>query len=165
MLRISIGLVISCLCSGCFVANRYVINRLYREDFDVRRSEVQRVDFCSLPEHTGQIVRTKAIYSGLVEYWDLEPVIPCKSGHTDSTSVWPGSADYPMPVLPWQWNKKRKLRKIHSEYWKYDAIVDMEGYFETGDELGYGHMNSSTSQFVITYIRSIKLIRKRTNGT
>jgi hypothetical protein len=54
------------------------------------------------------------------------------------------------------------LNRIHNEYWSYNAVLDVEGYFDTGEPHGYGHLSSYSSEFVITYIRSIRLVRKAT---
>jgi hypothetical protein len=114
-------------------------------------SEYELTEFCELPEHTNEITYTRAIYSGVEEYWSLKSA-KCKEISTE--------LEIPNSVFI-----ERKFRKllegVHRKYWDRYLIIDAIGKFESGNKGGYGHLGSNNSQFVVRKIINIQLVRKK----
>ncbi len=135
------------------------------EDVPQKKEKVEKIDFCSLPSYQEQLVRIKVKYSGVEEYWSISPLTDCENEQMEQLSnIWLDFEDYVL-VFPWNFIKRKRLNKLHNNYWKYDGEIVIEGYFNTGSEYGYGHLNSYDSEFVVTYLRKIKLIKKKRVAT
>jgi hypothetical protein len=157
--RLLLIVVSAPLFSGCFLVERYVADRLWEEEYGLDRSEMQTVDFCALPDHAGDLVRTKAVYSGFVEYWSLTPPDPCTPGAADTLST---AAEFEHFMPPWDRKYERRLDTLHAHASTLKAVIDVEGYFEMGRTPGYGHLGSWSSKFVILRIRDVDLVERKT---
>jgi hypothetical protein len=130
------------------------------DDVPQRNEKVKKIDFCSLPLYEDQLVRIKARYSGVEEYWSISPLSDCSSDQLKNPyTISLDRKDYVL-VFPWSFIKRNRLNKLYNNYWKYDSEIVIEGYFSSSSEYGYGHMNSYDSEFVVTYFRKIRLIKK-----
>jgi len=105
------------------------------------------VDFCDLPNYQNKKIFTKAIYSGVMEYWSLSSPGKCKNGYQVDL-------DLPYDDIP------KKFRNVFnkSQSFKY-IIIEAVGIFETGRKEGYGHLGSNNSRFLISELVDVKGIK------
>jgi hypothetical protein len=103
------------------------------------------VDFCNLPNYQNKEVFTRAIYSGVMEYWSLSSLSECKNGFQVDLDF----LDY--AGIPEKFknifNKNQSFKRI---------IIEAVGIFETGRKEGYGHLGSNNSRFLVSKLVDVK---------
>ena len=108
--------------------------------------------FCDLPSHQGELVRVRAIYSGVEEYWGLEAPDSCstlKNVYLEDGELYRNTEGDPI------W---RRLRDLRSKYSLLEGELEVTGTFQADSTAGFGHLNSFKSQIVA---KSLTLIRIR----
>jgi len=116
-------------------------------------SEYDYTEFCDLPNHSNQLVYTRAVYRGAQEYWAFI------AGNMECTDIeawveWP----------EWREINKKFKKLIRQNHLKprsrHFLLVDVVGRFEVADTVGFGHLNSYKNQFTVEKIINIQRLRK-----
>ena len=113
---------------------------------------IPTVNFCDLPNHEGELVATRAAYSGVDEYWALNAQKKCKTQLNVELDYREGS---PIP------EKYQSLfDSAYSSYWNTYIILEATGTYESKNPNGYGHLGSNKARFIVKDYLNVRLIRK-----
>lgn len=113
------------------------------------------INFCDLPAHEGKLVYTKAIYSGIDEYWALNSEKKCKRRINVELDDKEGTS------IP---EKYQSLFNAASmSYWNTYLSIEMTGVYESKNLSGYGHLGSNKARFIIKDYINVKLVRREEN--
>lgn len=113
---------------------------------------IPTVNFCNLPNHEGELVAIRAVYSGVDEYWALNAKKKCKTQINVELDNREGS---PIP------EKYQSLfDSAYSSYWNTYLILEATGVYESKNPYGYGHLGSNKARFIIKDYLNVKLVRK-----
>ena len=109
---------------------------------------LSRIEFCNLPNYQDKEVFTKAVYSGIMEYWSLSSPTECKNGFQVDLNI---KNYYSIP-------KKFEDVFNKSQSFKY-ILIEAIGVFETGRPGGYGHLGSNNASFLVTELVEVKGVK------
>lgn len=113
---------------------------------------IPKVNFCDLPNHEGELVAIKAVYSGIDEYWALNAKEKCKAQINVELDYKEG-----MPIP----EKYQPLfDSAYSSYWNSYLIIYASGIYESKNQNGYGHLGSNKARFIVEDYFKVELVRK-----
>ena len=113
---------------------------------------IPTVSFCDLPRHEGELVATRAVYSGVDEYWALNAQKKCKTQINVELDHREGS---PIP------EKYQSLfDSAYSSYWNTYLVLEATGTYDSKNPNGYGHLGSNKARFIVKDYLNVRLVRK-----
>lgn len=110
------------------------------------------INFCDLPNHEDELVYTKAIYSGIDEYWALNAGKKCNPKINVELDYREGTP------IPKQYQPL--FDSVYSKYWNSFLSIEATGKYESKNPKGYGHLGSNKARFIIKDYVKIKLVKK-----
>lgn len=118
---------------------------------------IKETEFCDLRNYNQQLIKTKVIYSGAVEYWGANGLVKCNSFYDGVYLDFESNFNNSI---------QRKLKQLYQEYYKYNAELTVIGYYQEesiDSDLGivrkkFGHLGQYESQIRVIDIEEIKLI-------
>ena len=113
------------------------------------------VKFCELLRYdNSQLIKTRAIYSGIEEYWELHSHKECGINHQVEFNIDENYEDWQNILLV------KKLKQLYSNYSKYEMELEIIGYFEIDSLNGFGHLGTNKYQITPVSIKIIDKIKK-----
>jgi hypothetical protein len=116
------------------------------------KENIPKIEYCDLPNHENELVYIKCVYSGVDEYWSLNPLgRGCKSLMVELDSYLNGNS------IPEKY--KKYFESVQSSYWNSYLILEMTGRYESKKN-GYGHLGTNKSRFILSEIVNVKLVKR-----
>ena len=138
--------------------NSCLINR-FRFDDSNKANKPIKTEFCKLIEFdSSKLVKVRAIYSGVDEYWGLESTQKCEINNdvdfdfNNNTSIRNGINAYFLG---------KRLKKLYHNYMKYSVELEITGYFERDLQNGFGHLGHNKYQLNAKRVRIVRFIKKQ----
>ena len=155
MLRALFVFAVSVVLVGCAAPSRYTA---FVTDWvsilePGEANEARSVEACDLPVQDGELIRVRAVYSGVQEYWGLGPDVPC----SDTASA--GSIELETYELFVRFEDRGAFREIQSLRDGDQALVEVIGTFDSSSEHGYGHLGSNYAKIDAKAFRVIEIRR------
>ena len=108
---------------------------------------VRLVDFCNIEKcNNGEFIRTTATYTGIEEYWRLEPFTDCELNQ----QVYLNTADLNKKLL-------KEFNKLYKNQTAYSLKLKITGKMEMlNDTIGHGHLSQNKIQIIPYYIEILE---------
>ena len=136
--RTLLFLIIMLSLSGC--GNSYVkISLMY--------SKLPRIEYCDLPNYENKEAILTGKYTGMMEYWSLQPIDSRKQDL---------SVDF--DIRDYFYNMPGQLKEKLNRSAKY-FIVTAVGKYERCSK-GYGHLSHLKSRFIVSDLLDVKVIAR-----
>lgn len=106
---------------------------------------------CDLLSHKNELVYTRLVYSGVEEYWGLQPEKNCID--LNAYLNIPDSVELKKEDMA-------HLKAVHNDYAKEYLIIDVMGTLDNAAPNGYGHLGTNKYRFTVKYFIDSYLVKK-----
>ena len=117
-----------------------------------------KTEFCNLPQFDStQLVKVKAIFSGVEEYWGLHYKQACEINQ--QVNFYFDDENSKMNTIN-AYLLNRRLRKLYNDYSRYTVEIEIIGNFQSNFQTGFGHLGIHKFQLNAKKVRIIRFINE-----